>query len=121
MTCIFCVLDRKVVAENEHAIAFLDSFPVSPGHSLVVPRRHVPTIMDLGTEEYQACFLLVRQIQERLQVELKPDGFNVGVNCGEVAGQTVLHAHIHVIPRFKGDTAHPRGGVRNVIPHKADY
>lgn len=119
--CIFCTPDREIIAESPLSLAFADAFPVSPGHSLVVPRRHVLTIFDLDDEEYADCFLLARRVQALLAERLKPDGFNMGVNCLEAGGQSVWHAHIHVIPRFKGDTPHPRGGVRNVIPRKADY
>ena len=119
--CIFCIPDREIVCENTHALAFRDAFPISPGHSLVVPRRHVVTIFDLSEAEYAACFLLVLKVKDLLIERHTPDGFNVGVNCGVAGGQSVWHAHIHVIPRFTGDTPSPRGGVRNVIPLKADY
>ena len=114
--CIFCELDRPIIAESKLARAFLDSFPVSKGHALVVPIRHVRTIFDVNTEEYRACFDLVREIQKILSTQHQPDGFNVGVNCDEAGGQSVWHAHIHVIPRYTGDTPNPLGGVRNVIP-----
>jgi diadenosine tetraphosphate (Ap4A) HIT family hydrolase len=119
--CIFCRPQREVLARNELAIAVFDSFPVSPGHSLIVPLRHATTIWDLSAEEYDACFRLVRELKPVLEARFKPDAFNVGVNCGEAAGQSVWHAHIHVIPRYKGDNPNPRGGVRNVIPLKAKY
>ena len=119
--CIFCTLDREILAESALALAVFDSFPVSPGHALVVPRRHVATIFDMTDDEYSECFRLVRTLKDLLFVRFVPDGFNVGANCGEAGGQSVWHAHIHVIPRFTGDTPSPRGGVRNVIPLKADY
>ena len=119
--CIFCAPDREILAESALSLAFADAHPVSPGHALVVPRRHVVTIFELNDEEYADCFLLARRVQELLAARLQPDGFNMGVNCSEAGGQSVWHAHIHVIPRFNGDTPHPRGGVRNVIPRKADY
>jgi diadenosine tetraphosphate (Ap4A) HIT family hydrolase len=103
------------------AIAVFDTYPVAPGHSLILPLRHAATIWDLGAEEYDACFRLVRELKPILEARFKPDAFNVGVNCGEAAGQSVWHAHIHVIPRYKGDNPNPRGGVRNVIPLKAKY
>ncbi len=120
-SCLFCQPEREIIAENDLAIAVFDHYPVSPGHVLVVPRRHVPTIWDLGEAEYDGCFRLVRAVQPILAIRYGPDGFNIGANCGEAAGQSVWHAHIHVIPRYKGDVANPRGGVRNVIPLKADY
>jgi diadenosine tetraphosphate (Ap4A) HIT family hydrolase len=119
--CIFCAPDREILAESALALAVFDSFPVSPGHALVVPKRHVATIFDMTDDEYAECFGLVRTLKDVLLVRFAPDGFNVGANCGEAGGQSVLHAHIHVIPRYKGDVADPRGGVRHVIPLKASY
>jgi diadenosine tetraphosphate (Ap4A) HIT family hydrolase len=119
--CIFCEPTREILAQNERAIAVLDSFPVSPGHALILPRRHVVTIWDLEPDEYAACFALARILRPILEARFHPDGFNVGANCGEAAGQSVWHAHIHVIPRYKGDTPNPRGGVRHVIPLKGNY
>ena len=116
--CIFCELDRPVLAENALARAFLDAYPVSPGHSLVVPIRHVRTIFDTTPDEYAACFALGRAVRELLQGQYQPQGFNVGVNCDEAGGQSVWHAHIHVIPRYRGDVEEPLGGVRNVIPRR---
>ena len=116
--CIFCELERPILAESELALAFLDSFPISKGHALVVPRRHVRTMFDTDADEYAACFGLTREVCELLQVAHAPDGFNIGVNCEEAGGQSVWHAHIHVIPRYTGDVENPLGGVRNVIPCK---
>jgi diadenosine tetraphosphate (Ap4A) HIT family hydrolase len=118
--CIFCELDRPVLAGNALALAVYDAFPVSPGHALVVPRRHVRTIFDADPEEYAACFALAREVQALLaRAEPRPDGFNLGVNCEAAGGQSVWHAHIHVIPRYLGDVPDPLGGVRNVIPRRA--
>jgi diadenosine tetraphosphate (Ap4A) HIT family hydrolase len=119
--CIFCEPKREILAQNTHAIAVFDSFPVSPGHALILPRRHVVTIWDLEPEEYSDCFTLVRHARSAIEARFSPDGFNVGANCGEAAGQSVWHAHIHVIPRYKGDNPNPRGGVRHVIPLKGNY
>jgi diadenosine tetraphosphate (Ap4A) HIT family hydrolase len=88
---------------------------------LIIPKRIVADIFDLNDEEYKSCFDLVKTVKEIIKNKFNPDGFNVGVNSGETAGQTIFHAHIHVIPRYKGDVPNPRGGVRNVIPGKADY
>ncbi len=121
MECIFCKPQREIIAENALAIATPDTYPVTPGHSLVVPRRHARTIWDLTDEEYAACWALARELKPVLQARHNPDGFTVGANCEEAGGQSVWHAHIHVIPRYKGDVENPRGGVRNVIPHKAHY
>ncbi len=121
MGCTFCQHDRQVLAQTNLSFAFLDSFPVSNGHALVMPKRHVASIWEMTTEEYADVFNLVRQVKDILQQQFEPHGFNVGVNCGEAAGQTVFHAHIHVIPRYKGDVPNPRGGVRNIIPGKGNY
>jgi diadenosine tetraphosphate (Ap4A) HIT family hydrolase len=121
MDCIFCQHDRSVLAETTLSFAFLDSFPVSDGHALVLPRRHVASIWELLMEEYTDVFQLVREVRGILQERFEPQGFNIGVNCGEVAGQSVFHAHIHVIPRYAGDVPYPRGGVRNIIPGKGNY
>jgi len=107
--------------ENEVALAVFDGFPVAEGHTLVVPKRHVASLFDLSDDEQAALWRLVSSVRAKLVAGLKPDGFNVGVNDGVAAGQTVMHAHIHVIPRRSGDVADPRGGVRWVVPGKAAY
>ena len=119
--CIFCHVKDTVLAESELSVAVLDSFPVSKGHALIVPRRHAVTIWEMTPDEYADAFMLVREVKEVLQKKFEPQGFNVGVNCGEAAGQSVFHAHIHVIPRYTGDVPMPRGGVRNVISAKGNY
>lgn len=120
--CPFCdQASIQIVSESVHALAFRDRYPISPGHTLVIPRRHVPTIFDLSREEESDVWELVRTVGGDLETELEPDGFNVGHNAGAAAGQTVGHAHIHVIPRYQGDLADPRGGIRWVIPDKAVY
>jgi diadenosine tetraphosphate (Ap4A) HIT family hydrolase len=121
MGCIFCHLDRSILAETKHSFAFLDNFPVSNGHTLVIPKRHVVSIWEMTTEEYMDVFNLLRQVKDLLQKQFRPQGFNIGVNCGEAAGQSVFHAHIHLIPRYIGDVPNPRGGVRNIIPGKGNY
>lgn len=119
--CIFCRPDRAILAETELSLAFFDSYPVSRGHALVVPRRHLVSIWDLSAGEYADAFNLVRRVKELLQEKFEPQGFNIGANCGAAAGQSVWHAHIHVIPRYAGDVANPKGGVRNVVPGKGGY
>jgi diadenosine tetraphosphate (Ap4A) HIT family hydrolase len=121
MNCIFCDLDRAILVETELSLAFLDRFPVSQGHTLVIPRRHVVSLWEMTTEEHADAFNLVKQVKDLLQKRFDPQGFNIGANCGEAAGQTVFHAHIHIIPRYAGDVPNPRGGVRNVIPGKGNY
>lgn len=119
--CLFCAPTREILVENAHAVAVLDDHPVAEGHALVLPRRHTKTIWELEPEEFAASFALVQPLRALLDARYAPDGYTVGANCGEAAGQSVWHAHIHVIPRYRGDVPNPRGGVRNVIPHKAHY
>ena len=114
-------LNLEKIIENENAFAIYDGFPVSKGHVLVIPKRVVAEIFDLNNEEYSSCFNLVKDVKKILEEKFKPDGFNIGINNGEKAGQTIFHAHIHVIPRYSGDVDNPRGGVRHVIPGKGDY
>lgn len=115
-------LDPSIwVNQNDYAAAIRDIYPVSPGHTLIIPKRIVPSIFDLSSVELGGCWELLCIERERLIKELRPDGFNIGTNIGLVAGQTISHAHIHMIPRYKGDHPSPRGGVRAVIPGKADY
>lgn len=121
-TCPFCTLDdSRIVIANDHALAIWDGFPVTPGHCLVVPRRHVPSFFEVTESERAAMFDLVTRMQGLLVAERAPDGFNIGVNDGTAAGQTVMHLHIHLIPRYSGDTEDPRGGVRWIMPVKAPY
>ena len=119
--CPFCHVDREIIIENQHAMAILDLYPVSTGHSLVIPKIHIISVFDLPNPVYVACFNLVLELQSILQTKYQPDGFNVGINCGIPAGQTVMHAHIHVMPRYRGDMQNPRGGVRHIIPGKGNY
>lgn len=120
--CPFCTLPEvRVVDENEHAVWINDGFPVSPGHSLVIPKRHVGSFFETTEAERQALLAMLDAAKEAVSLVLQPDGFNIGINDGAAAGQTVPHLHIHLIPRYKGDQQDPRGGVRWVIPSKADY
>jgi diadenosine tetraphosphate (Ap4A) HIT family hydrolase len=120
--CPFCHLEKsRITLENDCAVAFPDAFPVAEGHMLVVPKRHVASLFDLPDEEQAAIWKLVAQMRGKLVFDLQPDGFNIGVNDGSAAGQTVMHAHVHVIPRRRGDVADPRGVIRWIIPEKAPY
>jgi diadenosine tetraphosphate (Ap4A) HIT family hydrolase len=119
--CPFCRSDRKAVIETEFALAVLDGYPVAEGHTLVIPRRHVASLFDLPEEEQAAIWRLVADVRRRLADQYRPDGFNIGLNDGQAAGQTVMHAHVHVTPRRRGDVADPKGGVRWVVPDKAAY
>ena len=121
-----CPLCRRALAsgllgQNDLAVAFLDGFPVNPGHTLIVPRRHVEDLFSLTEDERQALWALLPSVRRAIENQHHPDGYNVGVNVGEAAGQTVMHVHLHVIPRYRGDTPDPRGGVRWVVPERADY
>ena len=120
--CPFCTLDEnRVVLVADHAYAVRDGYPVAEGHTLVVPKRHVASLFDLPPDQRAALWRLVGKVRALLVERHDPDGFNVGLNDGIAAGQTVMHAHIHVIPRFLGDVPDPRGGVRWVVPAKARY
>ena len=121
VNCPFCNSERDLVGSNDSAFAIRDAFPVSQGHTLIVPRTHESDLTALDVTSYGDCFDLVRSVVEELTEEFHPAGFNIGVNIGEAAGQTVDHAHIHVIPRYENDVPNPRGGVRGVIQGKADY
>lgn len=118
--CLFCI-PRDVTRQNKLAYCTRDTYPVSPGHSLVVPFRHCAGFFDLTADEISACMDLVRLERAAVDEEFKPDGYNVGVNVNAAAGQSIFHVHIHLIPRYAGDSPHPQGGVRQVIPAKADY
>ena len=121
-TCPFCSPDAaRITEETPLAFAAHDAFPVTPGHTLIIPRRHFADFFDLTPEERAAVMQLLSSARERLLRERRPDGFNVGINVGAAAGQTVWHVHVHMIPRYTGDVAEPRGGVRAVIPGKAAY
>jgi diadenosine tetraphosphate (Ap4A) HIT family hydrolase len=123
MGCLFCerLAAGDLVAENGLAGAFFDGFPLSPGHCLAVPRRHEPDFLALSAEEQTAVWALVPPVRRRIESDGRPDGYNIGINVGEAAGQTVSHAHLHVIPRYRGDVVDPRGGIRLIIPARARY
>jgi diadenosine tetraphosphate (Ap4A) HIT family hydrolase len=112
---------ERRVAENDLAFAIRDGFPVTPGHTLVIPKRLVVDWFEASHEEQTAIFELVDVVKAQLDAEFNPDGYNIGMNCGAAAGQTVFHLHVHVIPRYLGDMNDPRGGVRHVIPAKGNY
>ena len=119
--CLFCTDAKGVSLQNELAYSARDSYAVSPGHSVVIPRRHVAEFFDLTPEEVADCMELIKKEKKLLDEEFSPDGYNVGVNVGPAAGQSIHHVHIHIIPRYKGDVENPQGGVRHVIPKKAHY
>lgn len=120
--CPFCTLPAdRIVASNDLALVVRDGFPISPGHTLVIPKRHFGSFFEATVEERDAMLTLLDQARRDIGGELAPDGFNIGINDGPAAGQTVPHLHLHLIPRFEGDVADPRGGVRWVIAEKARY
>lgn len=118
--CLFCT-PRGVTRQNDLAYCARDSFPVSPGHSLIIPLRHCASFFDLTPQEMAACMALIAEERRVLDAEFKPDGYNIGVNVGPAAGQSIFHVHFHLIPRYKGDVERPQGGVRHVIPGKGHY
>jgi diadenosine tetraphosphate (Ap4A) HIT family hydrolase len=121
-SCVLCTLpSERILGENDHAVWILDLHPVSPGHSLIVPKRHVESFFETPPPEREAILSLLDRAREHASRNHAPSGYNIGINEGPAAGQSVPHLHIHLIPRFIGDRKDPRGGVRWVIPEKADY
>jgi diadenosine tetraphosphate (Ap4A) HIT family hydrolase len=120
--CVYCNQSwQEILFENNSGLVIRDPNPVSPGHSLVLLRRHVASFFNMNFIERDHILDLLDKVRDDVEKKFKPDGFNVGINDGEAAGQSVLHAHIHLIPRYSGDCENPRGGVRWVLPEKADY
>ena len=122
-TCLFCeIIEERVIDENKLAYVIEDGFPVTEKHTLIIPKRHISSYFDLNEEEVNACNLLLEKNKNRiLTTDSMVTGFNIGINVGEDAGQTIFHCHIHLIPRRKGDVDYPKGGVRGVIPSKQSY
>ena len=118
--CIFCEM-KDYILENELAYAIYDKYPVGKGHMLFIPKRHVKDFFDITKEEREAIFELIDEGKKLLDEKYSPDSYNVGINCGEHAGQTIMHVHVHLIPRYIGDMKDPTGGVRGVIPEKMKY
>lgn len=122
MDCRFCNVEiLEPFLEEELVLGFWDSYPLTPGHALLIPRRHVQTWFEATTQEQGALLAALDVAKELIEQEHQPDGYNIGVNSGEAAGQTVPHLHIHLIPRYLGDSEDPRGGIRNIIPTRARY
>jgi len=120
--CVFCkIRDIDMALKNDLCFAIYDSFPVSSGHMLIIPFRHFDNFFDCTDEEVESIWDLLQKCKRMLSDDLKPAGFNVGSNIGEVSGQTIFHTHIHLIPRYVDDIDDPRGGIRGVIPEKRIY
>ena len=121
--CLFCnIKESAFTSENELAYASYDTYPVTNGHCLIIPKRHVKNYFDLTEREIVACYQLIKKIKINIENnDNSVEGFNVGTNSGIVAGQSVMHCHIHLIPRRKGDVENPQGGVRSVIPLRQHY
>ena len=121
--CPFCNPDseRELLLESATAYGMFDKFPVSNGHTLIITKKHCSNYFELSFKEQSACWFMLNKAKEILTKEFKPDGFNIGININDSAGQTVPHVHIHIIPRYKDDVEEPRGGVRGVIPEKKSY
>ena len=121
--CLFCTIkNNDIIEENKFAFATLDSYPVSSQHCLIIPKRHVKDYFDLSEEEVLGCDQLIKKIKIKIENNDKTiKGFNIGINSGKEAGQSIMHCHIHLIPRREGDVQNPQGGVRGVIPSKQHY
>ena len=121
-SCPFCALPaERILILADEALVIRDAFPVSPGHTLVIPRRHIGSFFELSDAERTCMVELLAKAKAELDLSFQPDGFNIGINDGAAAGQTVPHLHLHLIPRYRGDAPDPRGGVRWVLPAKAKY
>jgi diadenosine tetraphosphate (Ap4A) HIT family hydrolase len=124
--CAFCDIEKRIdesriIYQDSTWIAILDGYPVSEGHTLLIPKRHCETYFDLNYLELESLGVTIGVVKRLLDTKYHPNGYNVGVNCGEAAGQTIMHCHVHIIPRYNGDCENPRGGVRGVIPSRMDY
>ncbi|WP_456397746.1 HIT family protein [Desulfurobacterium sp.] len=122
MNCPFCRREElPVVLSNEYSFAIFDMYPVTPGHMLIIPKRHVSNWFDITKEERDSILELIEEGKKLLDANFHPDGYNIGVNIGKAAGQTIFHLHVHLIPRYEGDIDDPTGGVRGVIPERRIY
>ena len=121
--CLFCnIKESSLVEENNLAYVSYDTYPVTDYHCLIIPKRHIKDYFELTQEEIVACDQLIKKIKKEIEIKDKSvKGFNIGTNSGKVAGQSIMHSHIHLIPRREGDVKNPQGGVRSVIPLKQHY
>lgn len=121
-SCPFCTLgSEKILLETDNWYLFYDHYPVSKGHLLMIPKEHRENIFECSDVELEEFWSTVNKAKDYLEGNYNPDGYNIGINTNESAGQTVFHAHVHLIPRYVGDVEDPRGGVRGVIPGKQKY
>ncbi len=122
LNCPFCQIDnQQILYQDELVISFRDGFPISQGHTLIIPKRHTPSFFELTEQEHKSLLHALNMSKNELNQSFKPDGYNIGINDGLAAGQTVMHLHVHLIPRYTGDCTDPRGGVRWIFPEKAAY
>ncbi len=122
MNCFFCSLDpSRILDSNAYCFMIRDDFPISPGHTLIIPKRHVGSFFELDAAEQHALLALLDSAKKSLDIEYQPDTYNLGLNDGPAAGQSIPHVHFHLIPRYAGDCDDPRGGVRWIVPAKANY
>ncbi len=122
--CHFCdreSSENNIIIENDFCYARWDNFPVSKGHSEIVPKKHIESFFDLNDEEIVKIFSLIKDVKNIIKEKYNPDAYNIGINEGEAAGRTIHHLHIHLIPRYIGDIENPHGGVRNIIPNMGLY
>ncbi len=119
--CLFCQLDRQTLFENQHVMAIEDKYPISKGHILIIPKRHIESVFEVTKTEWLEIHDLIKRLKKRCDALYQPDGYNIAINNGTAAGQTVFHLHVHMIPRYEGDVDDPAGGVRGIIPGKQKY
>lgn len=122
MECIFCNVDKEIIElENELVFAIFDKYPVNEGHMLIIPKRHFKNFFDATNEEMLAIYDMLGKCKKYMEDKYSPTGYNIGVNVNEDGGQTIMHLHVHLIPRYKGDVENPRGGVRRLKPQLVYY
>jgi diadenosine tetraphosphate (Ap4A) HIT family hydrolase len=124
MPCLFCDIkdDQAIhIASSQNFVSIYDENPVTEGHALIFPKKHIESFFDLNKEEVIEFYDLIREVKKLIDKVYKPDAYNIGINNGQAAGRTIHHLHLHLIPRYEGDVANPRGGVRHIIPGKGDY
>lgn len=121
--CYFCkcLKEKKIILENDLSFTIFDGYPVNKGHMLIIPKRHIKDWWETTPDEKMAIIDLLDKAKKLIDKEYKPDGYNIGMNLGKPAGQSIMHLHVHLIPRYTGDVPNPRGGVRGVIPEKQNY